>query len=49
MESLQERIEEARKRMYQLSKDKPLTSPEVVEASVKLDKLLNEYYWGLRK
>lgn len=37
-------IEDMRKKLNQLGANKPLTDPEVVELSQKLDKLLNEYY-----
>lgn len=37
-------IEEMRKELNQLGKRKPLTDPEVVKLSQKLDQLLNEYY-----
>lgn len=37
-------IEEMRNELNQLGKRKPLTDPEVVGLSQKLDKLLNEYY-----
>ncbi|AFM01090.1 MULTISPECIES: aspartyl-phosphate phosphatase Spo0E family protein [Desulfitobacterium] len=37
-------IEDMRKELNQLGKRKPLTDPEVVDLSQKLDKLLNEYY-----
>lgn len=37
-------IEEMRNQLNQLGKLKPLTDPEVVSLSQKLDKLLNEYY-----
>ncbi|WP_445900321.1 Spo0E family sporulation regulatory protein-aspartic acid phosphatase [Desulfitobacterium sp. THU1] len=37
-------IEELRRELIQLGKRKPLTDPEVVELSQKLDVLLNQYY-----
>ena len=37
-------IEEMRSELNQLGKRKPLTDPEVVDLSQKLDALLNEYY-----
>jgi hypothetical protein len=37
-------IEETRQELNQLGKRKPLTDPEVVKLSQKLDRLLNEYY-----
>ncbi|OIJ15140.1 hypothetical protein BKP37_06905 [Anaerobacillus alkalilacustris] len=38
-----EEIEIARKKMVQLAYENPLNSKEVVDASTKLDKLLNVY------
>ena len=37
-------IEQLRKELNQLAKHKPLTDPEVVKLSQRLDRLLNEYY-----
>ncbi|HVJ47649.1 aspartyl-phosphate phosphatase Spo0E family protein [Desulfitobacterium sp.] len=36
-------IEEMRRELIQLGKSKPLTDPEVVKLSQRLDRLLNEY------
>lgn len=36
-------IEEMRREMLDLGKDKPFTDPEVVKVSQRLDALLNEY------
>jgi len=38
-------IEETRSELNQLGKKKPLTDPEVIFLSQKLDKLLNDYYF----
>ncbi|MDA8226779.1 MAG: aspartyl-phosphate phosphatase Spo0E family protein [Desulfitobacterium hafniense] len=46
--SLLERIEESRRFMHELSKDKNLTDPEVVTISQGLDRLLNEYYLAIK-
>ena len=37
-------IEETRRELLDLGKCKPLTDPEVVKLSQRLDRLLNEYY-----
>ena len=37
-------IEEMRRELLHLGKRKPLTDPEVVKLSQRLDRLLNEYY-----
>jgi hypothetical protein len=37
-------IEEMRKELNQLGERKPLTDPEVIKLSQRLDRLLNEYY-----
>lgn len=44
MEQLQVRIEKARLSLYEIAEEKPLTDPEVVRMSQRLDHLLNEYY-----
>ncbi|WP_425802393.1 Spo0E family sporulation regulatory protein-aspartic acid phosphatase [Desulfitobacterium sp. Sab5] len=44
-------IEETRKELNQLGMCKPLTDPEVIDLSQRLDLLLNEYqkqHYGLR-
>ncbi|CDX02277.1 Spo0E like sporulation regulatory protein [Desulfitobacterium sp. LBE] len=37
-------IEDMRKELNQLGKRKPLTDPEVISLSQRLDELLNEYH-----
>ena len=37
-------IEKVRMELIQLGTNKPLTDPEVVELSQRLDRLLNEYF-----
>ncbi|MEQ6378556.1 aspartyl-phosphate phosphatase Spo0E family protein [Bacillaceae bacterium S4-13-58] len=39
---LYEEIEKRRKHMHQISKQKPLSSPDVVKVSKQLDHLLNQ-------
>jgi hypothetical protein len=41
--NIRELIEEKRKELIQLGTCKPLTDPEVVKLSQRLDQLLNEY------
>lgn len=45
--NLRKLIEEMRMELIQLANRKPLTHPEVVKLSQKLDRLLNEY-WNLK-
>ncbi|GAB7386683.1 hypothetical protein BSNK01_05190 [Bacillaceae bacterium] len=44
LERLLKQIEELRRHLYEISKDKDFTDPEVVVASQKLDAVLNEYF-----
>ncbi|MFZ4450760.1 aspartyl-phosphate phosphatase Spo0E family protein [Salibacterium aidingense] len=43
MEEIQRQIENLRKQLHDISKDKSLTDPEMLEKSAKLDEVLNEY------
>lgn len=38
-------VEKIRKRLYEAAKNKPLTDPEVIRISQKLDRSLNEFYF----
>lgn len=43
IEVLLEQIEKNRKQMIDMVKKKPLTDPDIIKVSQKLDELLNEY------
>jgi hypothetical protein len=44
VDALIQNIEECRNQMIQLAKDTSLSNQEVIQASTKLDHLLNTYY-----
>ncbi|MBE1554155.1 aspartyl-phosphate phosphatase Spo0E family protein [Sporosarcina limicola] len=43
LEDINNQIENLRKRLNELAKEKPLSDPKVIETSQLLDVLLNEY------